>query len=249
MNTRRAFLEDAYLSAFEAEIVSIGEHSVGCSGIALNATNFHANRDGQPGDTGYLELANGSQINVTDTLYSKDKKTIIHQVEGDSTALKAGERIVCHIDWERRYKLMRMHSACHLLSAACHFPIIYSNIDENESHVGFDLQGTKIVREEITDKMMAMVNANHPIFTRWIGEDERVNNSKIVKTKNVNQLTDLGGNCDIRLVCIGKKDIIDRRVCDGTHVSETKEIGDIYIDKIENKGKENWHFSIQFGRL
>lgn len=246
MNTRKAFLEDAYLTAFEAEIIALRDDMIGGSGIVLDATNFYANSGGQPGDTGHFELADGALINITNTLYSQDKKTIIHQVDGDSAALKIGKRIVCHIDWERRYKLMQMHSACHLLSVVCPFPITSANVGDNESRVDFDLQGAKFTKEDVTEKIMVLVNANHPIFTRWITEDELLKSPNIVKSKNVKPPVGVG---DIRLVCIGESASIDSQPCGGTHVSETKEIGDIYIRKIENKGKENQRFRIKFGKL
>lgn len=239
-HTRKAFLEDAYLSALEAKIVAIEE-----GGIRLDATNFYANSGGQPGDIGHFELLNGSMIAVTNTVYSKDKKSIIHCVEVNASAVTIDEKIICHIDWERRYKLMQMHSACHLLSVVCPFPITSANVGVEESRVDFDLQGASFDKQEVTEKLMALVTDNHPIFTRLITENELLANPKIVKSKNVKPPM---GDGDIRLVCIGEDASIDSQPCGGTHVSETKEIGDIHIGKIENKGKENRRFRIRFGK-
>lgn len=240
VHTRKAFLEDAYLSALEAKVV--GQED---GGIVLDATNFYANSGGQPGDIGHLELSNGNQISVTNTIYSKDKKTIIHQVEESSSALTLGDKVICHIDWERRYKLMQMHSACHLLSVVCPFPITSANVGVEESRVDFDLQGASFTKQEVTEKLMGMVTANYPIFTRSITENELLAKPDIVKSKNVKPPMGVG---DIRLVCIGEDASIDSQPCGGTHVSETKEIGDIHIGKIENKGKENRRFRIRFGK-
>jgi misacylated tRNA(Ala) deacylase len=91
---------------------------------------------------------------------------------------------------------------------------------------------------------MELVRGNHPIFTRWISEAELDENPDIVRSKNVRPPRGLG---DIRLVCIGEEAAIDSQPCGGTHVSETQEVGDIHIGKIENKGKENRRFRIRFG--
>lgn len=244
MTTRKAFLEDAYLTAFEAKVVDLVEHDgTAKSGIILDATNFYATSGGQPGDTGHIELSNGDQIIITTTVYSKDRKTIVHVCETEQSTLQIGDSIVCHIDWERRHKLMQMHTACHLLSVVCPHPITSANVGENESRVDFDLQGASYSKEDVSDKIMALVNANHTIYTQWISENELLANPDIVKSKNVKPPLGVG---DIRLVCIGDDATIDSQPCGGTHVSETQEVGEIYISKIENKGRENRRFRIKF---
>lgn len=240
VHTRKAFLEDAYLSALEAKIIAVSDE-----GIQLDATNFYANSGGQPGDIGHLECLDGNMLGVTNTTYSKDKKTITHQVDASATALKIGDKVICHIDWERRYKLMQMHSACHLLSVVCPFPITSANVGIEESRVDFDLQGASFDKQEVTEKLMEMVTANYPIFTRYITQNELLKSPEIVKSKNVKPPMGMG---DIRLVCIGENALIDSQPCGGTHVSETQEIGDIHIGKIENKGKANRRFRILFGK-
>ena len=93
---------------------------------------------------------------------------------------------------------------------------------------------------------MALVSANHPIFTRWIDEAELEANPGLVKSKNVRPPRGTGR---IRLVCIGDNAAIDSQPCGGTHVSETKEVGAIHIGKIEKKGRENRRFRIRFGDI
>ena len=103
-----------------------------------------------------------------------------------------------------------------------------------------------MTKEDISEKMMELVRDNHPIFEHWISEAELDANPDIVRSKNVRPPRGLG---DIRLVCIGKKPAFDSQPCGGTHVSETQEVGEIHIGKIEKKGKENRRFRIRFGPM
>jgi misacylated tRNA(Ala) deacylase len=143
----------------------------------------------------------------------------------------------------RRYRLMRMHTACHLLSVVCPYPITGAAVGEDDSRVDFDMTET-IDKTEVTARLMELVNANHPVFTRWISEAELEANPSLVKSKNVRPPRGAGR---IRLVCIGEDSSVDSQPCGGTHVSETMEVGPIHIGKIEKKGKENRRFRIRFG--
>lgn len=147
------------------------------------------------------------------------------------------------MDWPRRCKLMRMHTACHLLSVVCQWPITGAAVGEDESRVDFDMSET-IDKDEVTAKLMELVKANHPVFLQWITDEELQANPGIVKSKNVRPPMGLGR---VSLVCIGENSAIDSQPCGGTHVSETQEVGDIHIAKIEKKGKENRRFRIRFG--
>ena len=154
-----------------------------------------------------------------------------------------GEKLVLHIDWPRRYKLMRMHTACHLLSVVCQFPITGAAVGEDESRVDFDMSET-IDKDAVTAAMMALVDGNHPIYLQWITDAELAANPDSSKSKNVRPPIGLGR---VSLVCIGDNASVDSQPCGGTHVSETQEVGAVYIAKIEKKGKENRRFRIRFG--
>jgi misacylated tRNA(Ala) deacylase len=155
----------------------------------------------------------------------------------------AGEKLVLHIDWQRRYKLMRMHTACHLLSVVCPYPITGAAVGVDDSRVDFDMSET-IDKNEVTAKMMALVHENHPVYLQWITDEQLAANPGLVKSKNVRPPVGLGR---VSLVCIGENSAVDSQPCGGTHVSETQEVGSIYIAKIEKKGKENRRFRIRFG--
>jgi misacylated tRNA(Ala) deacylase len=213
-------------------------------GIELDQTCFYATSGGQPGDTGYLERADGSRIVLSPTKHGVDKSVIIHVPTEGQPVPDIGETLTLHVDWPRRYKLMRMHTACHLLSVVCPWPITGAAVGEEESRVDFDMSET-IDKDEVTTKLMALVEENHPVFLKWITDEELAANPDIVKSKNVRPPLGLGR---VSLVCIGENSAVDSQPCGGTHVAETQEVGEIHIAKIEKKGKENRRFRIRFGK-
>ena len=237
--TTALFRDDFYLSTNEAVVTAV--HADG--GIELDQTCFYATSGGQPGDTGFLERADGSRIALGPAVTGASKDIILHRpLEGEALPI-VGETLVAHIDWVRRYKLMRMHTACHLLSVVCPFPITGAAVGEDDSRVDFDMTDT-IDKDEVTARLMKLVEENHPIFVQWITDEELAANPGIVKSKNVRPPVGLGR---VSLVCIGENSSIDSQPCGGTHVSETQEVGAIHIAKIEKKGKENRRFRIRFG--
>lgn len=239
MPVNALFRDDFYLATAEAIVTAVHEDG----GIELDQTCFYATSGGQPGDSGFLERADGSRIELGITRHGADKSVIIHVPLEGQPCPQIGEKLTLHVDWPRRYKLMRMHTACHLLSVVCQWPITGAAVGEDESRVDFDMSET-IDKDEVTAKLMELVKANHPVFLQWITDEELAANPGIVKSKNVRPPMGLGR---VSLVCIGENSSIDSQPCGGTHVSETQEVGDIHIAKIEKKGKENRRFRIRFG--
>tara|TARA_R110000751_G_scaffold146094_7_gene249962 strand:- start:208901 stop:209635 length:735 start_codon:yes stop_codon:yes gene_type:complete len=241
IETNPLFLDDAYLSTAEGTVVAINDRG----GILLDQTCFYATSGGQPGDIGFLERADGSRIEIAATVNGQSKSEIVHLPANGQPVVLAGEKLIEHIDWDRRYKLMRMHTACHLLTVVCPFPITGASVGEDESRIDFDMSEA-VDKNTISEQLMALVSVNHPVFTRWIDEAELEANPGLVKSKNVRPPRGTGR---IRLVCIGDDASIDSQPCGGTHVSETKEVGAIHIGKIEKKGRENRRFRIRFGDI
>jgi len=238
--TRQLFAEDAYLSTAEAKLLAITDDG----SLVLDQTNFYATSGGQPGDSGRIERADGSSIKIEVAAYAPgDKTKVLHKPAEGEPLPDIGETLILHIDWKRRYNLMRMHTACHLLSVVCSHPITGAAVGETESRIDFDMSETAD-KQELTQAMMEIVNANHPLFTQWIDEAELDANPDLVRSKNVKPPRGLGR---IRLVCIGDESTIDSQPCGGTHVSETREVGEIHIGKIEKKGRENRRMRIRFG--
>ena len=225
------FADDAYLSTCEATVTGIRDDG----GIELDQTCFYATSGGQPGDTGFFERADGTRIQIAGTINGATKADIVHLPAPDQPAPAVGETVTLHIDWDRRYKLMRLHTACHLLSVVCPYPITGASISEEDARVDFDMSET-IDKAEVTEKLMALVEANHPVYIKWISEEEFEANPDIVKSKNVRPPRGLGR---MRLVCIGDEATVDSQPCGGTHVKNTSEIGSVKVSKIENKGRRN----------
>lgn len=237
--TRALFRDDAYLAETEAKVVAVNARG----GIVLDRTVFYANSGGQPGDTGRLVRADGARIEIATTVTGQSKDEIVHVPAEGQSPPEPGETVRLAIDWGRRHALMRMHTACHLLTVACPFPITGASVGERESRVDFDMAET-VDKAEVSAALMAMVAADHPVYARWITDDELAARPTLVKSKNVRPPSGTGR---IRLVCIGDEACVDSQPCGGTHVRTTGEVGPIHIGKIEKKGRENRRFRIRFG--
>ena len=218
------FIEDSYLKDFDATILNINSNK-----IILDRTAFYAKSGGQPGDIGKIIL-NGKEINIIDTVYD-NKQNILHVCE-NSNDLKIDEKIKGKINWEIRYKHMRMHTALHLLCSLIPYDVTGGQISYEKSRLDFNADD-KIEKEEIENKINQLVKDDHEISYQWITLEELDNQPDLVRTMSVKPPRT---NNKIRLVKIGS---IDLQPCGGTHVKKTKEIGNIRIGKIENKGKMN----------
>ena len=240
--TETLFRDDAYLKTAAAKVVAVNERG----GILLDRTIFYATSGGQPGDTGFLERADGSRVAIAATVTGETKEEIVHVPAPGQATPAVGEELKLVIDWERRHLLMRMHAACHLLTVVCPFPITGAAVSEDDSRVDFDMEDRSPGKEEVTARLMELVRADHPISVRYIGEEELAANPALVKSKHVRPPTGTGR---VRLVRIGEDGAVDSQPCGGTHVKSTGEIGEIHIGKIEKKGRENRRFRIRFGPL
>lgn len=242
LKTEAVFRDDSYLRELEATVVAINDRG----GIILDRTVFYATSGGQPGDTGHFERADGSRVAIAATVTGETKDEIIHVPAPDQSMPAVGEKVKAIIDWDRRHLLMRMHTACHLLSVVCPFPITGAAVAEDDSRVDFDIPDTGYSKEEVTAKLMELVRADHPVSIEWITDEQLAANPGLVKSKNVRPPSGTGR---IRLVLIGENAAVDSQPCGGTHVARTAEIGEIHIGKIEKKGRENRRFRIRFGPL
>ncbi|AYD00843.1 alanyl-tRNA editing protein [Neorhizobium sp. NCHU2750] len=239
MPSELLYRDDFYLASTEAVVTALHEDG----GVEFDRTCFYATSGGQPGDTGYVDRADGTRIMLGQTRHGATKDIVVHMPLEGQEQLVVGEKVTLSIDWPRRFNLMRMHTACHLLSVVCPYPITGAAVGEEESRVDFDMTDT-IDRQDVTGKLMALVEADHPITLQWITDEELAANPGIVKSKNVRPPVGLGR---VSLVCIGENSSVDSQPCGGTHVARTSEVGAIHIAKIEKKGKENRRFRIRFG--
>lgn len=241
LTTNPLFRDNAYLKATPAKVIGLTEEG----GVILDQTVFYATSGGQPGDNGLLRRADGSEIKIATTINGATKSDFIHVPAEGETLPQLGEELIAEIDWERRFKLMQMHTACHLLSVICPFPVTGAAVNLDDSRIDFDMQGNDLPKELVSERLMEMVNAASPVTTSWISDEELAANPDLVKSKNVRPPV---GHGRIRLVLIGDNGSVDSQPCGGTHVANTSEIGEIHIGKVEKKGKENRRYRIRFGK-
>lgn len=223
--TTPLFRDDPYLTTAEAKVLAADDATV-----TLDRSLFYAAGGGQPGDTGRLELEDGTTVEVTDARYGDDRQSILLAV---SAPVAAGANVVQHLDWPRRYRLMRMHTALHLLSVALPYPVTGGQIGQDESRLDFDIPEPNLDKDEITARVMALVAEDHAVSQEWITEEELDAKPDLVKTMAVKPPR---GSGRVRLVRIGN---VDLQPCGGTHVASTKEIGTVAVTKIEKKGRQN----------
>ena len=222
----KLFENDAYLNEFEAKIIKIIKED---NHIELNQTAFYAKSGGQPGDKGEIERE-GSKIQVLETI--KENNKIIHIVD-DLKDLEENCDIIGKINWDLRYKHMRMHTALHLLCSIVPLGVTGGQIGYEKSRLDFNDPDKLINKEELEEKINLLVEDNHTITTEVIESRILEEKPELVRTMSVKPPQADG---KIRLVRIGD---VDLQPCGGTHVKSTTEIGKIQIGKIENKGKMN----------
>ncbi len=235
MSTELLFRTDAYLPEAEATVVAINDRR----GIILDRTVFYATGGGQPGDSGRL-MREAGPVTIATTVYGGDKSEVVH-VPGDAEPLpQPGETLKAVLDWERRHRHMRIHTGLHLLSVVLPFPVTGGSIGAEEGRLDFAIDGDVPVKEEIEEKLNALVAADYAVSDEWITDEELAANPGMVKTMKVKPPMGAGR---VRLVRIGD---IDLQPCGGTHVRSTAEIGRLIISKMESKGRQNRRVRIRF---
>jgi misacylated tRNA(Ala) deacylase len=231
MTTDCLFREDAYLTECRAAVVAHTDH-----GLVVDRTVFYATSGGQPGDRGVLTTEAGANIPIGNAVYTDPAKTVIAQVmaqPADAARPAVGAPVTLKIDWDLRYRRMRMHTALHLLSAILPYPVTGGSVGEDDSRLDFDIPEAGLDKDEITAKLAAMIAADAAVSTRWISDAELEANPGLVKTMSVKPPM---GSGRVRLVEIAG---LDLQPCGGTHVRRTSEIGAVRVTQIEKKGKQN----------
>jgi misacylated tRNA(Ala) deacylase len=235
--TNLIFRDDAYAGSATAR--GIGIHA---GMLVLDRTLFYAASGGQPSDAGAITGPDGRAVPIAELRYLDPAKTIIgHRLaEGASPEAFLDKALTLSLDVERRIKLMRVHSALHLLSVALPYPVTGGAIGEGEGRLDFDIPEAGLEKEAITEALNALINQNAPIRDRWITESELDANPGLVKTMSVKPPRGAGR---VRLVEI---EGLDLQPCGGTHVRNTREIGPMIVTAIEKKGKQNRRVRIAF---
>jgi misacylated tRNA(Ala) deacylase len=233
------FRSDAYLRECEAHVLRIDE-----GGIVLDRTIFYPQGGGQAGDSGSLTGPNGIAIAIADTRKVKDAEgksgpDILHVPAPDQApalaALRPGDRVTARIDWERRHKLMRFHTATHLLCHLVPQPVDGCSITPDYARLDFHMTDA-LDKEALTQGLARLVQEAHALTVGAISEDELDANPALVKSMSVQPPRGTGS---VRTIRIGGNDDgqphIDLQPCGGTHVANTLEIGPVVVSKIEKK--------------
>ncbi len=223
------FRDDAYLKTANAVVDHINDRG----GVVLDRSIFYGTSGGQPGDTGQMIRADGGAIPIAATVLGADKAQIIHVPAEGAAPPEPGEAVDLAIDWARRYRHMRMHTALHLLSVILKYPVTGGSIGVEESRLDFDIPDAGLDKDEITEAVNALIEKDYPVTDEWITDAELDANPSLVKTMSVQPPRGAG---KVRLVRIGD---VDLQPCGGTHVRQTSEIGPIQVSKIEKKGRQN----------
>ena len=148
-----------------------------------------------------------------------------------------GDTVTARINWDRRHRLMRVHTALHLLSVIIPLPVSGGAIGDGKGRLDFDMPDSPADKQALEDALNALIARDLTISERWITDAELDANPGLVKTMSVRPPT---GQGRVRLVRIGTEDAqIDLQPCGGTHVRTSAEIGRIQLGKIEKKGKQN----------
>ncbi len=228
--TERLYEDDAQLRTMQARVVASGPE-----GIVLDRTVFYARGGGQPGDIGVLRW-DGGETAIADTVKGEGE-TILHVPAPGAALPPVGATVTGTIDWDRRHRLMRMHTAMHLLCSLIKGAAVTGGaVGADRSRLDFDLPNPP-PKEAVEAGLNALIAADHPVRLEWVDESVLDANPALVRTMSVQPPRGTGR---LRLVRIGADDApVDLQPCGGTHVAHTGEIGRIAVVKIENKGKQN----------
>lgn len=231
------FRDDPYAAECQATVVAAGPE-----GVVLDRTVFYPTGGGQPGDTGVLVAADGTETPVAEAVKGEGSEDVLHRVADGAPLPAVGSTVTARLDWDRRHKHMRMHTAMHLLCSMIHHGVTGGQVGAEKSRLDFDSGDHVYDKDELTEKLNGLIAADYPVEPRWIEERELDENPEMVRTLSVQPPRGTGR---IRLMAVGDG-AIDLQPCGGTHVAHTGEIGRVRVAKIENKGKRNRRINIVF---
>lgn len=225
------FRQDAYLKQIDATVTAVEER-----GVRLDRSIFYPTGGGQPGDTGVLRWQ-GGEAPIVDTVKAEGNE-VLHVLAPEAPRPPVGTTVQAELNWERRYKHMRMHTALHVMSAVIKGNVTGGQVSTDKSRLDFNLDGDVPTKEWVTEEINKLLATDRPVVPQWVTDEELTSRPELVKTMSVRPPV---GQGRVRLLSI---DGVDLQACGGTHVSQTAEIGRVECIKIENKGKMNRRFII-----
>lgn len=232
--TQTAYYDDSYAQTLAATVTAVaGEW------VTLDQTLFYPRGGGQPGDTGLFITTGGLELAVADTRKG-EAGAINHQMADPDHGLQSGDAIQITLDWERRYRHMRMHTCLHLLGSVIPAGVTGGAIAEHKSRLDFDMGDETLDKEQLTQRLNTLVEAGHAVEISHVDEAVLDSQPELVRTMSVAPPRGVGRLRMVRIVDV------DYQPCGGTHVRNTAEIGAVRISKIQNKGKHNRRVHVVF---
>ena len=236
--TEELFKQEPYRAQAKAAVMA---HDA--RGIVLDRTIFYPRGGGQAGDAGTLARPDGSCIAIADTVKGDAPGEILHvPAPGQEAALASlvpGERVTLRLDWERRHRHMRFHTATHLLCAIVPHQTNGCSITSQYARLDFDMT-EPLDREHLERELARLIAEAHDVRTVWITDEELDARPELVRTMSVKPPRGAGR---VRLLEI---DGVDLQPCGGTHVANTREIGAVRVAKIEKKSARSRRVVIEF---
>jgi misacylated tRNA(Ala) deacylase len=223
--TDELFREDAALRECQARVMAVD-----ANGIQLDRTVFYPQGGGQAGDAGVLRFADGQELRIVDTRKGPQAGEILHlpAPDADMSALQVGAVVTAQIDWRRRHRHMRFHTATHLLCALVPHPVDGCSITADYARLDFHMV-EPLDKEALTQGLARLVAEAHAVSHRWISEAELDASPGLVRSMSVQPPR---GQGRVRVMQI---EGVDLQPCGGTHVANTAEIGPVVVTKIEKK--------------
>ena len=230
------YRKDAYTRESAARVLSHTEEG----GVILDKALFYPTGGGQPGDSGWIDW-DGMSLAIATAVKGPAGESVL--VPAEPVRLPpVGAHVVQRLDWDRRHKHMRVHTALHLLSVVIPLPVTGGAIGAGRGRLDFMMPEPPEDRDALEDALNRLIDRDLVVSDSWITDTELDANPSLVKTMSVQPPR---GSGRVRLVRIGEgDDQVDLQPCGGTHVARTGEIGRVLIGKIENKGKQNRRVNI-----
>lgn len=229
--TELLFRKDAYAREAIGKVTAITSEG----GIVLDGSVFYPTSGGQPGDSGSLRW-DGGEIEIATAVKGQGDDLVLVPAEPAPLPL-VGQSVTQVLNWDRRYRHMRVHTALHLLSVVIPLPVSGGAISADKGRLDFDMPEAPEDKQALEDDLNRLIACNMDVTEEWITDAELDAQPDLVKTMSVQPPR---GSGNIRLVRIGVgKETADLQPCGGTHVANTQEIGRVTLGKIEKKGRQN----------
>src|SRR5438552_5989895 len=204
--TELVFRDDAYARSCAARVTGADAR-----GIRLDRTVFYPTGGGQPGDSGTLRLASGAAIAIIDTCKGDLPDEVIHVTAPGIALPEPGSEVTAELDWERRHRLMRMHTCLHLLCAVVPGAVTGGQVSDGRGRLDFDVPGSSLDKDAIAAGLNALIAAGHDVAPRWIPDEDLSARPEPVRTMSLKPPSGAGR---VRLMEVAGSDAtIDLQPC------------------------------------